>query len=105
MKFDRSRAFDFGMNHFVLSLILGVIWWIGAYGSGLSDAYHEDPFFYKVTVQLSMILRTPSALLQVWHPFHKRNGVSLLVLLAIAFVWSMALGCCFSWIKGRFSNR
>lgn len=105
MKAVHKRAFAFAANHFVVSLVLGVICLMQFYGAGLSDAYHPTPLWVLILVALLWVLQLPVAIFETVMLRHSQHGANVLLLCVLGFLWSLALGYIVPWCAKFIRNK
>jgi hypothetical protein len=69
------------------------------FGAALSDAYYPDPSWIKILVAALWILQLPVAAFEAVALHHSKHGANVLLLCALGFLWSLALGYAFAWMK------
>jgi hypothetical protein len=105
MKAVHKHAFAFAANHFVVSLVLGVICLMQFYGAGLSDAYHPTPLWLLILVALLWVLQLPVAIFETVMLRHSQHGANVLLLCVLGFLWSLCLGYLVPWMRQTFRSR
>lgn len=105
MKAVHKRALTFAANHYVMSVILGVICLLQFYGAGLSDVYYPQPLWVKILLALLWVLQSPVAILETIALQHSKQGANVLLLGVLGFLWSLCLGYLVPWMVQTFRSR
>jgi steroid 5-alpha reductase family enzyme len=101
MKVVHKQALRFAAGYFALTLLIGFVCFMYSFGAGLSDGYYPDPPWIKVLMAALWGLQLPVAAFGAVM-VHAKHGVNLLLLAMLGFLWSLALGYAFPWIRRTF---